>query len=130
MNEQASSLWNAWNASPEIRQLAEAWIKKPAKKWTNEDTQLATLFRAAPDKALSTIFAIMQLTDDATILGALGAGRFEEFLGVRGEAYIDTIHSVALEHKRLREVLDHVRQGPMSQRVWQTIKMLKQSEFS
>jgi hypothetical protein len=130
MNEEASNLWDAWRTAPEIQQLAEAWVKKPVKKWTKEDAQITALFGTAPARALSILFAIMQQTEDAAILGALGAGRFAEFLVVRGEAYLDTIHSLALQHKSLRVVLDSVKQGAMQPRVWQTVQMLKQSAFS
>lgn len=72
----------------------------------------------------------MQLADDAKILGRLGAGQFECFLGNHGEAYLEVIHSLALQHLRLREVLDYVWQGAMPKRVWHKIEILKQSAFS
>jgi hypothetical protein len=130
MNAKAPALWNAWRTSPEIKELAEAWITKPANDWTDEDERLIDLFRDAPDKALATIFAIMQLADGVKILGSLGAGQFENFLGIHGEAYLDVIHSLALQHRRLREVLDDVWQGAMPKRVWHKIEILKQSAFS
>jgi len=137
MSFSATELWNAWLASPEIRELAEAWITKPAGQWTHEDERLHELFgdaprgtSVAPDRALATIFAIMQLTDDPKTLGSLGAGPFENFLGKHGEAYLDVIHALALEHRRLREVLNDVWQGSMPKRVWHKIEILKQSAFS
>jgi len=72
----------------------------------------------------------MQITDDPKILGGLGAGHLENFLGVQGEAYLETIHSLALKHRRLREVLDDVWQGAMPKRVWHKIEILKQKSFS
>jgi hypothetical protein len=54
----------------------------------------------------------------------------EDFLGVQGEAYVDAIHALALQHRRLREVLDHVWQGAMPKRVWHRIEILKQRAFS
>lgn len=72
----------------------------------------------------------MQLADGVKILGSLGAGQFENFLGIHGEAYLDVIHSLALQHRRLREVLDDVWQGAMPKRVWHKIEILKQSAFS
>lgn len=76
------------------------------------------------------MFAIMQITDEEKILAELGAGPLEDFLGVQGEAYVNIIHSLALEHKRLREVLNYVWQGAMSKQVWHRIEILKQSAFS
>jgi hypothetical protein len=137
MNSSAAELWNAWRESAEIRELAEAWITKPTGQWTDDDERLHELFGdapdrslAAPDCALATIFAIMQLTDDPNIHGGLAAGPFEDFLGKHGEAYLDAIHTLALEHRRLREVLEGVWQGSMPKRVWRKIEMLKQSAFS
>ena len=75
-------------------------------------------------------FAAMQLTDDVKLLSHLAAGPVEDFLGRHGEAYLDTIHSLALEHRRLREVLDGVWQGSMSKRVWRRIEVLQQRGFS
>jgi len=129
MASPASSLWDAWRSSPEIRQLAEAWITKPD-GWSNEDEQLSSLFHTDPDRALTVIFAIMQITDDPRLLGSLGSGQFENFLGVQGEASLDVIHTLALKHRRLREVLDDVWQGAMPKRVWHKIEILKQSAFS
>ena len=98
--------------------------------WTEDHERLAGLIHSDPDRALATIFAIMQMTDDQTILGGLAAGPLEDFLGVQGGAYVDTIHTLALEHRRLREVLDGVWQGAMPKRVWHRIEILKQSAFS
>jgi hypothetical protein len=70
------------------------------------------------------------MRDDKMILANLAAGPFEGLLGVRGEAYADVIHTLALEHRRLREVLDGVWQGAMPKRVWHRIEILKQSAFS
>lgn len=133
MNAIATEFWNAWRESAEIRELAEAWITKPAGEWTEEDERLNGLFGNAPDntladpdRALATIFAIMQLTDDPKIHGSLGAGVFEDFLGKHAEAYWDVIHLLALQHRRLRVVLDDVWQGAMPKCVWHKIEMLKQ----
>src|ERR1043165_1186615 len=125
----STELWNAWRSSPEVRQTAEAWITKREGHWTEDHEKLATLTHSDPDHALATIFAIMQMTDDDKLLGSLAAGPFEDFLGVNGEAYIDAIHPLALEHRRLREVLDGVWQGAMPKRVWHKIEILKQSAF-
>jgi hypothetical protein len=83
-----------------------------------------------PDHALSIIFAAMQLTDDQRVLGRLAAGPLEDFLGVHGKAYLEIFHTLALEHRRLREVLDGVWQGAMSKDVWHRIESLKQRAFS
>lgn len=137
MNAKATKLWNWWRESPEIRELAEGWITKPIGEWTDDDERLYELFGFAPnkeladpDRALATMFAIMQLTDDEEVLGGLGAGPLEDFLGMHGEAYLDIMHSLALEHRRLREVLDHVWQGRMPKRVWHRIEILQQRAFS
>lgn len=137
MNANATELWNAWRESTEIRELAEAWITKPSGQWTEDDERLRELFGDAPDskvadpdRALAVIFAIMQLTDDQAIHAGLGAGPFEDFLGRHAETYLDIIHSLALEHRRLREVLDGVWQGTMPKQVWRKIEMLKQRAFS
>ena len=136
MSASATELWNAWRESAEIRRLAEGWITKPAGEWTDDDERLHALFGDSPegtsdsDCALATIFAIMQITDDPKVHGSLAAGPFENFLGKHGEAYMDVIHTLAVEHRRLREVLDGVWQGSMPKRVWHRIEMLKQQAFS
>lgn len=130
MNAQASNPWNRWRNSTGIHDLAVAWITKPLNDWPEEDERLTNLFRDCPDDGLATIFAIMQLTDDAKILGSLGAGRLEDFLGVHGEKYLEIFHALALEHKELRQTLDSVWQGAMPKRVWHRIEILKQSAFS
>jgi hypothetical protein len=137
MSSSATKLWNAWQESAEIRELAEAWITKPVGEWTDDDEQLYALFGdspdpalADPDRALATIFAIMQLTDDPKIHGSLAAGPFEDFLGNHGDAYLEVIHTLALEHRRLREVLSGVCQGRMPKRVWHRIEILQQRAFS
>jgi len=130
MTSNPTELWNAWRNSPELRASAEAWMTKPAGDWTEDDERLAGLIHSAPDQALATIFAVMQLTDDQSVLGGLGAGPLEDFLGVNGEDYVDAIHTLALEHRRLREVLNGVWQGAMPKNVWHRIEMLKQSAFS
>ena len=130
MSSSPSELWSAWRGSPEIQEIAEAWITKREREWTDDHARLENLIHSDPDRALATIFAVMQMTDDQKILGGLAAGALEDFLGVQGEAYVDTIHSLALEHRRLREVLDGVWQGAMPKRVWHRIEILKQSTFS
>jgi hypothetical protein len=130
MDSKAANLWEAWRSSSEIRELAEAWITKPAAHWTDEDEQLSGWIHQDPDRALSVMFAIMQITDDKNVLGSLGAGRLEDFLGIQGESYLDIFHSLALQHQRFREVLDGVWQGTMPKRVWHKIEILKQSAFS
>ncbi len=137
MSSSAAELWNDWRESAKIRELAEAWITKPEGQWTGDDDRLHELFGDAPDRsladpdrALATIFAIMQLTDDPKIHGRLAAGPFERFLGLHGEGYLDIIHTLALEQRRFREVLDGVWQGSMPKRVWHSIEMLKQNAFS
>ena len=134
-------LWDAWRESPEIREFATVWIEdcrtKPDGQWTPEDEHLKALFGDTPDKSLAdperalvTLFAIMQLTDDPQVHGRLAAGPLEDFLGQHGEAYCDVFHTLALEHRRLREVLDGVWQGSMPKNVWRRIEILKQSAFS
>jgi hypothetical protein len=130
MSRSPTELWSAWQSSPQVRQLAEAWMTKPDKEWVDDAESLYGLFHSAPDQALTVIFAIMQMTDDKNILGGLAAGPLEDFLGVQGEAYIDTIHKLALEQRRLREVLDGVWQGAMPTNVWRRIETLKQRAFS
>ncbi|MDR3460658.1 MAG: hypothetical protein P4N60_24780 [Verrucomicrobiae bacterium] len=130
MDSKAANLWSAWHSSPEIRDFAQAWIAKPADGWAEADEQLSGWIHQDPDRALSAMFAIMQLTDDKKILGGLAAGRLEDFLGVQGESYLDIFHSLALQHQKLREVLDGVWQGAMPKRVWHKIEILKQSAFS
>jgi len=126
----AEELWNAWRSSAEMRELCEAWMTKPDAEWTDDAERLYSLFHSEPDRALATIFGIMQMTDDKNVHGSLAAGPFEDFLGLQGESYIETIHVLALEHRRLREVLDGVWQGSMSKNVWRRIEMLKQRAFS
>jgi hypothetical protein len=125
MGMSASQLWNAWQDSSEIRELAEGWLTKPEGKWSSDDQALSLLGRE-PEKLLSVIFGAMQLTNDKRILCNLGAGPLEDFLGKHGETYLDTIHTLALEHRRLREVLDNVWQGSMPKQVWHRIEILRQ----
>jgi hypothetical protein len=126
----ALETWNAWRGSPEVRSLAEAWIATGNKGWSDADEQLSDWVHSQPDKALATILAVVQLTHDRDTVGRLAAGHFEDFLGVQGERYIDTIHALALEHRRLREALDGVWQGAMPKLVWRRIELLKQSVFT
>jgi hypothetical protein len=130
MSLSAPELWNAWKDSSEIRELAEGWLTKRSGDWTEDDQRLYAILHAEPDRGLSVIFAAMQLTDDEQILGGLAAGPLEDFLGWHGEAYLATIHTLALEHRRLREVLDGVWQGAMPKRVWHKIEILKQKAFT
>ena len=125
-----AELWNSLQSSSEIRERAEAWITKPDTEWTDDAESLYALFQSNPDRALAVIFAIMQMTDDKKLLGSLAAGPLEDFLGAQGEAYIQAIHTLALQHRRLREVLDGVWQGSIAKAVWRRIETLKQSAFS
>ena len=129
MSLSPSELWSACRTSPEIREIAEAWLTKRRGDWTDDDERLYSILHSEPDRALSVIFAAIQLTDDEQILGGLAAGPLEDFLGVHGEAYLDTVHTLALEHRRLREVLDGVWQGSMPNHVWHKIETLKQRAF-
>ena len=130
MSLPASELWNAWRSSAELQELAEGWITKPERQWSPDDDALYALLHSEPDRALSTMFAVMQLTDDEQVLGGLAAGPVEDFLGVHGRAYLQVFHTLALEHRRLREVLDGVWQGSMPKDVWHQIETLKQKAFS
>lgn len=130
MNSKASNLWDVWHSDSELEQFAKSWITKPDGSWSEEDQQLSGWTHNNPDRAAAVMFTIMQITDDEKILAGLGAGPLEDFLGVQGEAYLDIFHSLALEHKRLREVLNYVWQGAMSKKVWHRIEILKQSAFS
>jgi len=102
----------------------------PAGQWSSDADALYNLLHRDPDRLLSVIFGIMQLSDDVQTHSNLAAGPLEHFLGVHGEEYLATIHQLALEHRRLREVLDGVWQGAMPKRVWHRIEILKQSAFS
>lgn len=130
MSLSSIELWDSWRSSAEIRELAEGWITKPEREWSSDDDAFADILHREPDRALATIFAIMQLTEDKRVLGGLAAGPFEDFLGVHGEAYLTVIHTLALQHQRLREVLDGVWQGSMPKRVWHQIEILKQKAFT
>ena len=130
MSLSANELWNAWRNSAELQQLAEGWITKPEREWSSDDDALYGILHREPDHALSVIFAIAQMTDDQKVLGGLAAGPLEDFLGVHGEAYLEVFHRLALEHRRLRDVLDGVWQGAMPKHVWHRIEMLKQRSFS
>ncbi len=59
--------------------------------WTEDDEALYSILHSEPDRALSVIFAAMQLTDDEQILGGLAAGPLEDFLGVHGEVVKDML---------------------------------------
>jgi Family of unknown function (DUF6869) len=122
-------LWNLWRTSREIRELADAWITKPDRAWSSDDEALYALLHSEPDRALAAIFAVMQLTDDQKVLGQLAAGPLENFLGVHGREYLRLFHTLALEHRRLREVLDGVWQGAMPKDVWHQIETLNQKSF-
>ena len=130
MSLSANELWNAWRNSAEIRELAEGWITKPEREWSTDDDALYGILHREPDRALATIFAIMQLTEDQEVLGGLAAGPLEDFLGVHGKAYLEVFKTLALEQQQLREVLDGVWQGAMSKDVWHQIETLKQRSFS
>lgn len=130
MSLSASQLWNAWRESPEIRELAEGWMTKPLRDWTPDDQAVYGLLKREPDKMLAVILAVLQQTEDEQIIGSLAAGPLESFLGAHGEAYLETMHSLALEHQSLRLALDGVWQGSMPKRVWRRIELLKQSAFS
>jgi hypothetical protein len=127
MNLKPTELWNAWRTSAELQQTAEAWITRPTGSWTQDDDQWYSLLHSDPDRLLVAIFAVMQLTDDPRVFGGLAAGPFEDFLGIHGEKYLEAIHALAMEHRRLREVLDGVWQGAMPKHVWHRIEILKQS---
>lgn len=86
MSLSPSELWSAWQTSPEIRELAEAWLTKREGEWTDDDERLYSILHSEPDRVLSVMFAAIQLTDDKQILGGLAAGPLEDFLGVHGEA--------------------------------------------
>lgn len=130
MNPPAQDLWNLWRDSGETRELAEAWLTKREGEWSGEDERLCQLLHDAPEQALANLFAIAQLTDDPKLLGSLAAGPFEDFLGLHGEQFVNTVHALALEQPRLRLVLDGVWQGAMSKQVWHRIEVLKQRAFS
>src|SRR5260370_41838145 len=108
MSLSASDLWNAWRSSREIREPAEGLITKPEGKWSFDDEALCGILHSEPERALATIFAVIQLTDDKRVLGHLTAGPLEDFLSAHGKAYLVVFHTLALEHRRLRERLDGV----------------------
>jgi hypothetical protein len=137
MSTSATQLWSLWRESPEIREFAEAWLTKSNGQWTDDDERLAELYgfspsrsKCDPDRALAVMLAIMQLAESPQVLGSLGAGHLETFLGLHGENYLEVFHELALAHQRLRETLENVWQGAMPKRVWQRIEILKQSAFS
>jgi len=110
--------------------MAESFITKRVTDWTDDDERFSQVLHSDPDRALATILAMMQLTDDPKIHGAIAAGPLEDFLGLHGEPYLETFRALALEHPRLREVLDGVWQGAMPKRVWHRIEILKRRAFS
>ncbi len=130
MSPTPDQLWNAWQHRPELRELAERWLTMPHGTWGDEADEIYALISDDPDRALMVIFGAMQLTDDGAILANLAAGPVEDFLGRHGERYLDVFRLLALQHQRLREVLDGVWQGSMHKLVWRRIEILKQSAFS
>ena len=126
MSLPANDLWNAWRASAEIRALAEGLITRPEREWSSDDEALYAILHPEPDRALAVIFAAMQLTDDQRVHATLAAGPVENFLGAHGRDYVEVFHTLALQHRRLREVLDGVWQGAMPKDVWHRIETLKQ----
>jgi hypothetical protein len=130
MKQSAEDLWDAWQRDPEIRELAEAWITKRSGDWTSDDEDFYGVMHSDPDRGLAIIFGMMQLAEDPKMHGAIAAGPVEDFLGVFGERYLEVFHTLALQHRRLREVLDGVWQGAMPKGVWHKIEILKQRAFS
>lgn len=130
MHPNLTSLWNAWRTDCAVREMAEEWVTTPRPDWTDGDDRFYQLLHESPDRALSVIFAMMQITDDEWIHANIAAGPLEDFLGSHGEAYIDGFHKLAHQERRLRELLDGVWQGRMSIAVWRRIEILKQSAFS
>src|SRR4051794_34708526 len=103
--------WNLFRSSPEIAQLAEDLATKPAGEWTDADERLTQWLHHEPDRALSTICAIAKITDDVETLSVLAAGPLEDFLGIHGAEYFDTIRALAHDHPRFHAVLCGVWQG-------------------
>lgn len=130
MSSNVAHLWDAWRSDLDIQEMAESWITTPRPDWTKDDDKLYQTLHTEPDKALSVIFAMMQLTDDPKCHADIAAGPLEDFLGAHGETYVDGFHALALQERRLREVLDGVWQGSMSKIVWRRVEILKQSAFS
>jgi len=130
MNATPDELWSTWRSSPDIRELAEAWITKPGSGWSSDDEVLYAMLHREPERTLCVMLAVMQLTDDQKVLGRLAAGPLEDFLGIHGRQYLEVFHALALEQRRLREVLDGVWQGAMPKDVWHRIETLKQKSFS
>jgi len=129
MNPAPNELWNACRNSSDVREMAEGWITKPQGEWSSDDDALYAILHREPDRALSVMFAVMQLTDDQKVLGRLAAGPLEDFLGIHGRQYLTVFHALAIEHRPLREVLDGVWQGAMPKDVWHQIETLKQKSF-
>lgn len=126
VRSEASKLWDAWRTAPHIRALAEDWVKKAPGQWSEMDDTLYGYLEEDPGQFLSVLLAVIQLRPDAKAQGLLGAGPFEDFLGVYGERYIDLIQSLALEHQQLRQALGYVWQGAMSKNVWHRVEVLRE----
>ena len=110
--------------------MAEAFITKPSADWTADDDRFSEVLHSDPDRALATIFGMMQLSDDPKVHGTIAAGPLEDFLGAHGESYLDVFHLLAIKQARLRDVLDGVWQGAMPKRVWHRIEVLQKRAFS
>jgi hypothetical protein len=79
MSSGPNELWSAWRSSADIRGLAEGLITKPAGEWSSDDDDLYGILHSDPDRALSVIFAAMQLTDDQRVLAASQPDRLRTF---------------------------------------------------
>ena len=120
----ALDYWNAYQSDPELRELAEDWATHPTPDWTAADDRLLDWMHSNPDRALATICAIAQISDDPQRLGLLAAGPLENLLCIQGERVLEPIRILAHQHNSFRDLVAGVWQHTMTNVLYQKVRAI------
>lgn len=119
----SDSAWDRWKLDPAVMAAAEKWQATNSTECTPDET-LYRLFHDDPEKAFAIVLALIQMIQDDKTFYSFAAGPLEDFLSINGEAFIERIHALALQHRRIRVALGGVWQGTMKKPVWRRIEAL------
>jgi hypothetical protein len=123
MNEADTSAWVRCLENPNARRIAHEWIDTYPDN-SESDHKLKLAINSDPEEGFLHILAIVRLITNEQVMSYFSAGPLEDFLGKHGPQFIDRLHAIGIQHRRLRVFLGGVWEGSIRKEVWRRVEAL------
>jgi Family of unknown function (DUF6869) len=89
----------------ETERISQAWLTYQRNWWAWEGLQQA--IESRPNEAWQIILRLVEEADSDDLIGAIGAGPLEDFVGKHGPSFLSQIREEAARNGKLRAALKH-----------------------